>query len=477
VAALAILTALIAICLSFHRLGANSIFGDEAIAANVAHLASGSDEWYPLENENGRYVSKPPLSVWPMALRFKIAGPSELNARIDSAIAGVLASMLLFALGTWLVGARAGALAAILLISSRPWLLEHGVREGVGDIWMTLLTGVALLLYVRGRMTESRRLLIAAAVAATIGALIKGPVVFLILAGVGLLWEAAAKLLFGRRARWGVLCLVVLASAIPLALWFGDNALNDAVSRARMWAQFAGRHTQAIDSTHLQGIGFYPRVVARAFGVWLVALLFPMLWRWLRTSETAILLPLWALFPIATFSLSVSKLPWYIDPAFPPLALLIAIAIVLGIEGIPSRPARSALGAIVVGLLALRVLAAWNAINATPRRIDMHRLLIAYRSADRPVLYVDTLGSPGFGYREWNNYYLNLAKSESRPIPTTIDRARCSAVVTMHPEPLLRRADFAGAKVHQVHKYDPREVNLYVLDLCGGHFARALGGG
>lgn len=477
VAALAVLTAAISICLCFHRLGANSIFGDEAIVANIARSAAVDGHWYPLGTENRRYVSKPPLSIWPMALCFAVAGASEVNTRIGSAVGGVIVSMLLFALGMWLVDARAGALAALLLITAPPWLLEHGVREGVGDVWTTLFTGLALLLYVRARVTESRGLLMAAVAAATAGSLIKGPVVFLILAGVGLLWEATAKLLLGRRPRWRLLCVLVFASAIPFALWVADNAVHDAGARAKMWPEFVGRHMKAIDPTHLHGVMFYPRVLAEAFGVWLVALLLPMLWRWVRTSETALLLPLWSLFPIVAFSLSVSKLPWYLDPALPALALLIGIAVFLGIAHLDSRLLQYALGAFVAGLLAMRVVAAWNAINATPRQTDMHRLLLAYRSAERPILYVDTLATASFGYREWNYYYLNLAKNEWRTISAPIDRSRCSVVVTMQPERLLRRADFSGVETRLVRKYDSREADLYVIDLCGGRFARALAAG
>ncbi|HWS72486.1 MAG TPA: hypothetical protein VN605_10250, partial [Thermoanaerobaculia bacterium] len=47
-------------------------------------------------------------------------------------------------------------------------------------------------------------------------------------------------------------------------------------------------------------------------------------------------------------------------------------------------------------------------------------------------------------------------------------------VVTMKPEPLLRRPDLSGATIGQLHKYDQREADLYLIDLCGGHFTRAL---
>jgi len=476
VAALGILTAAICIILAFHHLGANSIFADESITADVARRAAVDGHWYPLENNEGTYVAKPPLSVWPIALWFEIGGPSELNARIGSAAGGVLASMLLFALGTWLVDAFAGTIAALLLITAPPWLLEHGVREGVGDVWTTLFTGVALVLYVRARVTESRRMLLAAIVAAATASLIKGPVVFLVLAGVGLLWELAARSLLPRPRRWGVLCGFVLASAIPFTIWIADSTARGGVVRAKLWKQFFGRHLQAIDPTHVQGATFYPGVLAQAFGLSLLCLLLPSMWNWLRSSELGLLLPLWAAFPIVAFSLSVSKLPWYLDPSLPPLALLIAIAIVLSFGGLRMPMARYAAGAIVAAFLAVRVLGAWNAIQVT-RRTDMNRLLLAYRSAERPILYVDDPGPGSFQYREWNAYYLNLARSEWRTIPRAIDRSRCSVVITTHPDRLTRRADFAGAELRQLWKYDPREANLYVIDLCGGRFANALGTG
>jgi 4-amino-4-deoxy-L-arabinose transferase-like glycosyltransferase len=472
---LAALTAAISACLAFHRLGANSVFGDEAILATIAHDVVVNDQWYPIYGAHARYVAKPPLSIWPMALRFRVAGVSEINTRMGSALGGVIVSMLLFALGTWLIDANAGALAALLLITAPPWLLEHGVREGIGDIWAALFTGVALVSYVQGRIAASRRLLIAAVCAAVAGSLIKGPVVFLVLFIVGLAWELIARLLHGRRPRWLLLCAVVFSSAIPFTLWVLDNAVHDATSRATLWAQFIVRHTQAIDPVHLHGAMFYPQVAAAAFGWWLLALALPLLWRWLQGREIALLLPLWSLLPILVFSFSVSKLSWYIDPALPPLALLIGTAVHLGLTHLRSPAFRYILGALVVGALAVRIVAAWTAINATPRQTDMHRIVLAYRSAEHPALYVDTLPRESFAYREWNYFYLGLLPRETPTIPAAIPRSRCSVVITMRPEPLLRRPDFAGAAARQLLKHDPREADLYVIDLCGGHFVRARG--
>ncbi|HUP63385.1 MAG TPA: glycosyltransferase family 39 protein [Thermoanaerobaculia bacterium] len=473
VALLAALTATVSASLAFHRLGANSLFGDEALYASIAHTVAAEDQWYPIYAGNARYVSKPPLSIWPMALSFEMGGMSEVNARIGSAVGGVIVSMLLFALGTWLVDASAGALAALLLISAPPWLLNHGVREGVGDVWTTFFISVALLAWVRGRIGESRGLLIAAIGAAAAGSLVKGPIVFLVLFTVGLGWEVAARVLHGRRPRVLALCGVVLASAIPFTLWVVDNT-RDAALRAYISAQFVGRHMQAVDVTHLHGITFYPHVVREAFGWWLLALSLPLLWRWLRAAELALLLPLWALLPIVTFSVSVSKLAWYLDPALPPLAMLIAIAVCLGIAQVRSRNLRYALVALVVGALAIRIGAAWQAINATPRQTDMHRIALAYRSAKHPALYADTPNAGSYAYREWNYVYLNRLPREAATIPAAIDRSRCSLVVTMHPEPLLQRPDFASAATRQLQKYDEREADLYLIDLCGGHFTRAL---
>ena len=471
---LALLVAVISSILTFHHLGENSLFGDEAIVATIARRAVVNGEWYPLHYATPVYVSKPPLSIWPMALRFEVGGASELNVRIGSAIGGVLVSLLLFALGTWLLDSTAGAIAALLLITAPPWLLNHGVREGVGDVWSALFTGVALLAYAQGRIANSRKLLFIAVGAAIAGSLIKGPVVLLVLFSVGLLWELTARALHDRRPRVLLLTGVVLASAIPLALWIVDSAARDPTARTKLWAQFVGRHTQALDPTHLHDIWFYPVVLAQAFGWWLLALLLPPLWRWLRARELALLLPLWAFLPIVVFSLSVSKLPWYIDPILPALATLLGIAASLGIAQVRIATLRYLLTALVVAALGVRLFASWRGVHASPRQTEMHRTVLAFRSADHPALYVDKLGATSFGYREWNAYYLNLLPRAAAAVPPAIDRSRCTLVVTMKPEPLLRRADFAGAAMQQLHKYDPREDDLYLIDLCGGRFVRAL---
>lgn len=473
---LAALVTLVSAVLAFHQLGANSLFGDEALFVNIARGTGEHGAWYPIRSVDGNvYVSKPPLSAWPMALRFRMGGVSELNARIGSAVSGVLVSILLFALGAWLVDANAGAIAALLLITAPSWLLEHGVRQGIGDISTTLFTGLALFTYVRGRITDDRRLLIACACAAAIGSMIKGPIVLLLLLCVGAAWEVTVWRVHGRKPRLLVLCATVAASALPFLAWIIDSAMRGAVVREKLWLQLIRRHTAGIDPTHLHGLLFYPGVLAAAFGFWLLALLVPALWRQVRGSETALLLPLWAFVPIALDSLSSSKLPWYLDPALPALALLIGIGVHLGITRVPSRIARTVLIACVAAVLAWRGFAMWRIVHAPPQRMDMHRFALAWRAAEHPALYADDLATPTrYGYREWNSVYLNALPKTAPRIPAHLDRSRCTAVVTLHPAPLVARPDFAGAMTRQIRKRDPRENDLFLVDLCGGAFVRAL---
>lgn len=474
IALLGMLTAVVSMTLAFHRLGANSLFGDETIVAEVARNAAAGDQWYPLRIDGRRYVAKPPLSVWPAAAVFEAGGVSEFNTRAVSAAGGVIASMLLFALGTWLLDATAGTVAALLLLTAPPWLLDHGVREGVGDIWTAVFTGSALVAYVAARRDGSRAAVMLAAGAIMAGSLIKGPVIFLIVLCVGLAWEVGARVWHGQQPRLWLLLAVIFASALPFAAWVIENALHDSASRARLYAQFLGRHVQPIDSTHLAGPWLYAQVIADAFGWWLLALALPWLWRWIRDREIGLLLPLWGLLPVVVFSLSPSKLPWYADPALPALAMLIAAAIYLGLSRIRSRVVRYALAALVVIALAARIVSAWRAVNAPPHLTDMHRIALAYQSVPQARLYVDALGTERFLFREWNRFYLNSIPRSAPAIPSPIDRSRCSVVITTKPEPLLRRADFAGASTRQLHKYDPRETDLYVVDVCGGRFTGAL---
>jgi hypothetical protein len=153
--------------------------------------------------------------------------------------------------------------------------------------------------------------------------------------------------------------------------------------------------------------------------------------------------------------------------------MMIGIAISLGVAHVPAQSVRYVLVALVVVAMGRRVVAAWNVVHAAPRLTDMHRVVLAYRSATHPILYVDDLRTTPYGFREWNYVYLNQLPGTT-PIPPAIDRSRCSVVVTLHPEPLLLRADFAGAETTRLRKHDPREDDLSLIDLCNGHFTRAL---
>lgn len=469
---------IIATGLSFHRLGVDSLMGDESIYAIIARRAVVEGHWYPPMLDQKRFRGKPPLVGWAMALSFQVGGLTERSVRIGSAIGAVLTALLVFVIGTRLADARAGAIAAVLLATSPIWLFMHGAREGVGDVWLTLYATAALLLYVRYRATASRAAFAGAVAAAAIGSLIKGPIPQLLLLGIGIVWETCIRVAHRRGeppslarlgpARWTSLFSLVLISSGPYALWIADEVRRDRGFIALLHKEWIVRATKAVDPGHVQGLLFYPRVLWWGFGLWLVAVLVSLLWmrRWSGSPERdglALLLPIWAAFPILLFLPSVSKLSWYIDPALPAIVLLTGIGVWRVTSQFKSRLVRGALTLLVVALLGIRTGRAWRATSAPPRLIQMHRAAMALRTVPSARLEVD--GMPTL--REWNRYYLHEMKYDRHPG----DLPGCTLVVTMHPE------SYGGAPSLHLDRIDPRESDVYLVDRCGGAVFREMEAG
>jgi Dolichyl-phosphate-mannose-protein mannosyltransferase len=520
-AALALVLA-VAGALSLRGLGDASLLGDEAIYAGPARRAAVDGDWYPLRNGEGElFTSKPPLAMWIEALSFRTLGVSELAARLPNALAGMALAALVLGVGAWLWGLPAGILAALLLAATSSWLLRNGVRCGAIDPLLTLALSAALLLYLRYRTTGRLIWLGAAGAAAAAAALLKSVVGPVELLAVTASFELALAVA-GRRAgalaepgppgapSWKAPLALAGGGAVVLLAWFADVTRRSPDFPARLWADTVVRGVRGVDPGHVQGIGFYGRLLADDFGLLLAAgLLAPLAlagpWRQGGArARAALLLPLWTLVILGLLSLSVSKLPWYPDAALPPLVLLLAGGLCAAIArlaqpplpaAIRPLPARMApaLGRAPALLLALAVtwltgrhlLGAWRAVSAPPLRTEMHRFAGVYRQLPRARLYLDLLRPRRpEQLREWNYFYLFSLPARQAGLPAPPDgpgspdapnaASRCAVLVTMRPESLARRPDLAAAPTLHLAKFDARESDLAIVDLCGGAVLRGM---
>ena len=323
----------------FHQLGGLGLVGpDEPRYAQVAREMAASGDFVTPRLHGGPWFEKPILYYWMAAAAFKVMGVSELAARLPSAVSALLGVLAIFLVGRHWVSARCG-LAASLILASSPMYFSFA-RGASTDMVLTSALTMSLACFYFAVFGERSEIAAKAVpghrslawtygiyVSLALGVLAKGPV-GAVLAGLSMaLFVLATR-------RWDLLkrlfqpgpVLAGLAVALP---WYW------LCYRANGWSfiqEFLINHNVARFATdryqHVQSFWFFIPVVFAGFLPWVFQVLAPA-WQWLRRQwrepKNDLQLALfwtWALLPILFFSLSRSKLPGYVLPVFPALALL-----------------------------------------------------------------------------------------------------------------------------------------------------------
>jgi 4-amino-4-deoxy-L-arabinose transferase-like glycosyltransferase len=483
---------LVATVLAGVRLGAPSYLGDEAIYASAARNAAVHGQWYPIHLREGLYNSKPPLVIWIPAASFRLFGWNEWADRLPSAVAGVAAAVLVAFFAAWLLRPWVGAIAGLLLATTSSWLFSHGVREGVGDSALTLLTMAALLCYLHYRTVRRRSWIIAAASAVGLGTLLKGLVAPLLFVVTAVAWEALLSRDSRRRVGeaeaagdpWSAhlgLPLVVAAPALALyGIWAVDTGYRTSDFGANFINQNVVRVFEGIAAAHLHGWTFYLSTLWDAFGVWWILLPWvgAALWR-MRQARTPqgramLLVGVWAVVPLLVLSIGASKLPWYVDPILPAWAVLLAIGCWELVRWLkPRRSVVVCLMLLIFAGLARRTWAAWSEIPRPKGPSALSRIERTCRLKSCRVL-LDGMKVSDFRLREWDYAYLEALEGAVRPLPESYAPGPCDFVVTFRKRKRELEPAYAAADWYETAQRSEKGPLLRIADLCGGALLPAL---
>jgi 4-amino-4-deoxy-L-arabinose transferase-like glycosyltransferase len=478
------LLALLAGPILFRELGGGSLAGDETIFAQVGREAS-RGALLPLRFGGTLFLHKPPLFPWLVGLDFRLLGVSEGAARLPSALSGVALVLLVYLAGAALFSRLAGAVAALVLLTNYHLLFVHGLRKGVADGPLTLVLSAALLLYLGHRTGAAvaagrtrLRVVVAAGLLLGLGLLLKSGVALLGVAVVGLFVFLFPLPGEGRLRSLPRCRDPLLLAAVSLALflpWFAAMgvATHGAYPRYLFGVDILARATQGIDPTHLHR-GLYWRVLQVDFRWKLLFLLpIPLLLAWRRRTGAAgerpegarlAFLALWLAVVLGVFSSAVSKLPWYIYPAYPALALLLGWSVDALVSVLPRRvPSRVGLAgwvflALVGAVLARGLWRSFQEAGEDVARVDAKRIEIYLDSLGRPATCVE----PGTVMREWNFYYLHPLWG--RYVHSLADASGCEFLITRSPAGYLPPGELAR-RAWQIRKLAPREGDVWLLSL------------
>jgi 4-amino-4-deoxy-L-arabinose transferase-like glycosyltransferase len=302
---------------------------DEPRYAQVAReMVDGGD--YILMHHNGaRYAEKPPLFFWMIAACAQLTGGvNEISARMPSAVAGVAAVLMTFALAKRMFGARAGLLAGMVLLGSA-YFVAHARTVHMDMPLAFFTTAMIFAFYVafeRGKAAWwTWPVFFLAGVG---GIMMKGPAGFL----PSLIACAAFSLLRRDWRAWRSLsCLLSALVAVALiGAWLaalGQRSNSHFISQTLI-GQTLERITGAKGHVHpfYYFLGAFPGVFLPWTPFFILSLVMAA-GRTARRAEAAwkILFVLaWFAAIFILFSAIPSKRKLYILPAFPSAAIVVA---------------------------------------------------------------------------------------------------------------------------------------------------------
>ena len=306
---------------------------DEGRYAEIAREMAVTGDWVTPRLNGIKYFEKPPLQIWATAGAYRLFGEHHWTTRLWPALTGLLGILLVFFAGRSLFGPTAGFYAALVLASSAGYVaIGHVNTLDMNLTFFMTATLAAFLLAQReeGDAVARRRWMLAAWACAGLAVLSKGLIGIVLPAAVlavyVLLHRDFALL---RRLQWAAGVAVFLAIAAP---WFVlvQHANPEFAKFFFIHEHFERFLTPVHRRVHPWW--YYVQMLAIGMLPWLTVLPQALARGW-RTRDTAQafhperFLLIWSVFIFVFFSMSSSKLPSYILPILPALALLTGLTL------------------------------------------------------------------------------------------------------------------------------------------------------
>lgn len=318
---------------------------DEGRNAEVAREMAATNDYFVPHLDGLPYLDKPVVYFAAAAAAMEILGPTELAARLPAFLftLGSIALVVWWARRRW--GANAGWIAGIAL-ASMPLVLAYA-QETIFDSTLAFFLTAAILAF-----AEDRPVLAWAAIGA--GAITKGPVAI----AVPLVAMVPWHLLTGRPLRRLVPLTGIAVFAVVALPWFlaVTARLPEFPHYAFVRETFERVTTKGFHRT--APVWYYLPILLVGGFPWIVpALARIRRWRWAWLArevnpgaQESLLLACWVLGPLVMFSLNQSKLPHYVLPLMPALALAAAGALTRDGIGVAWRTYAAVATALGIGL-------------------------------------------------------------------------------------------------------------------------------
>jgi len=307
-------------------LGWLPLFGrDEALYAEAAREMLAAGDWITPYVNGVFFFEKPPLYYWLAGLSYSAFGVSPFAARLPAALMAILTIAVTARLTARVWGPRAGLLAGLALATSLQMIMIG--RMGIMDMPLTCLIALALLAYAQWRRHGGLLAGVAFGMLVGLAVLLKGmagglaPAVAVV--------HAVAYRRGPRRISVGSVLLAAAAFALIAAPWFIAMAVRHGEGYAA--TLFLREHLTRMVQP-MQGHGgpvfYYLALIAVSFFPWVVFLPAGIRHREPHDEQKSFwrsLLVVWIAVVLIPFSLVSTKLPGYVTPLFPAMAILVGV--------------------------------------------------------------------------------------------------------------------------------------------------------
>ena len=296
---------------------------DESRYAEIPREMAAAGDWVTPRLNGFKYFEKPPLQYWATAAFYGVFGERDWVSRLWSALACLAGLWMTWRAGDRLFSPPVGRYAAIVL-SGCPLYAMLGQFNTL-DMGLALFLSAAIFAFALGRYY----LFWAACALAVLSKGLVGVVLPLAAVGLYVLVKRDWRLVARMKPFAGA--LVFLAIAAP---WFvAASAANAEFAQFFFVQEHFQRFTTRLHGRY-QPLWYVLPILALGVAPWLLSVGYAAARvaraRPIAQFDPQLFLALWALAVFVFFSVSSSKLPSYVLPLVPALALLTARWIVIG---------------------------------------------------------------------------------------------------------------------------------------------------
>lgn len=325
---LAAFCALVAYLVLFYQLGALPLFGsDEPRYVRIGEEMALSGDFVTPRLEGRPWMEKAPFLFWTEALSFKIFGSSEWSARLPNTLLALIGALLAAAFAFSYRGSRGAVLVFLILLTSG--MFVSFARVASTDLPLAVTFAGAALAGFHSLRTRSVPWAVVAAFFLALTVLAKGPVAVVLLGAVFAIYLVITADEFWSWKQILAGAVVFLAVSVPwfVLVWLANG--HDFVMT--FWVNHHIARFATEIHHHEKPAWFFVPVLLFGFFPWSFFLGSAVKRAWRHRFELSgesfraeLFLWLSVLIPFLFFSASSSKLPGYILPVFPSLALLVA---------------------------------------------------------------------------------------------------------------------------------------------------------